>query len=143
MKLTETIKNKIILEISEGVPKTEVAKKYDISRPTLDKILKDNPETLQKFTVKKEEIEQDIIEYMNQRRGKIVTIMDKYLDALANDEKIDSATLSQLTTALGTLIDKWTMVKERDANAEVRLAYIVKKDDPEEPPEDIEEENDE
>ena len=143
MKLTETIKNKIILEISEGVPKTEVAKKYDISRPTLDKILKDNPETLQKFTVKKEEIEQDIIEYMNQRRGKIVTIMDKYLDALANDEKIDSATLSQLTTALGTLIDKWTMVKERDGHAEVRLAYLVPQDTPEEPPEEIEEESDE
>lgn len=143
MKLTDALKSKIILEYAEGATKSEIAKKYGISRVTLDKLLKENVQTLQNLTHKKEEIEEDILEHMEKCRGKVITIIDKYLDALSDDERIDAATMSQLTTALGTLIDKWTMVREGNTEAEVRLAYLVKKDAPEQPPEDIEEESDE
>ena len=145
MKLTDTIKNKIILEIAEGASKTKVASKYDISRMTVDRLLK-NPkyaEMLRNVTKEKEKAEQDIIEHMHQLNGKIITIMDKYLDALSDDEKISSATVNQLTTALGTLIDKWTMAEERDATAEVNIAFLAPVSPPEAPPDDIEEEQNE
>lgn len=140
MKLTE--KTKMFTEYVDGVSKSELSRRYKISRTTLDRMLKDpkNADLLQSATAKKEEIVKDIFDYMDEQKEKVLVIMTKYLDALSDDDKISSATVNQLTTALGTLIDKWTMVREKDTNAEVRLAYIVEQDAPEAPPEEVEDE---
>ena len=144
MKLTDALKSKIVLEVAEGSAKTEIAKKYNISRMSIERILNEPEyaEMLQNVTQKKEEIAADIEEHMNKCRGKVLTLIDKYLDALLDDERIDGATLSQLTTALGTVIDKWTTVGVRGTETplNIRIAPTLP---PEQPPDDIEEESDE
>ena len=46
---------------------------------------------------------------MDSKKDAVCLIIDRYLKALLDEDKIEKATTSQLTTALGTLIDKFTM----------------------------------
>lgn len=143
MKLTDKMKQDIMTAYAGGVSKSTIAKTFDISYKTVDRLIKSDEmsEIVKSVQQKKEAAAEDIFEYMDKQKERVCLIMNKYLDALADDDKISSATVNQLTTALGTLIDKWTMVREKDTNAEVRLAYIVEQDAPEAPPEEVEDES--
>lgn len=143
MRLTDTTKYKLIAEYVDGVSKAELAKKYGVGWRTVDRIVNDpeNREMAEKCKQKKAEAAEDIFDYMDRNKGKVTTIMGKYLEALCDDEKIELSTVSQLTTALGTLIDKWTMARNNGTGGEVRLAYIAEQDEPEQPPAEIEDED--
>lgn len=59
---------------------------------------------------KKEENTADILAYMESQRKVVCEIIGKGLEALNSPEKLAEATPSQITTAIGTLIDKWTAI---------------------------------
>ncbi len=107
-RLTDKQKKKIIADYVESGSYSEVARKHGVSKPTVKRICDNNPETLRKVTHKKEQNSADILEHMEQKKDVVCQIMDKYLVALLDDERIEKATPAQLTTALGTLIDKFT-----------------------------------
>lgn len=46
-------------------------------------------------------------EYIEQSRAQAQAFIGKALKALADDEKISKATLVQIATAIGIVIDKW------------------------------------
>lgn len=87
-----------------------------VTEACVRKIVKSKDADAQKcskaFEHKNEQSTADILEYMEKRKAIVCDIMDKYLDELQNSDKIAKATVSQLTTALGTLIDKFTMAKD-------------------------------
>ena len=58
--------------------------------------------------------------YMESQKRKICEIIDKGLTVLNDPEKLKEATPSQITTALGTLIDKWTMDKGTSTNEQTQ-----------------------
>ena len=47
---------------------------------------------------------------MESKRGIVCEIIEKGLMALNSEEKLAEASPAQITTALGTLIDKWSSV---------------------------------
>lgn len=66
---------------------------------------------------KKEENTADILAYMESQRGVVCEIIGKGLTVLNSPEKLETATPAQITTAIGTLIDKWAMVSGKPADA--------------------------
>lgn len=108
-RLTDKQRKKIIADYIELGSFNAVAKLHGVSRQTVKTICDSDRQTGQKLQCKKEQNTADLLEHMEQKRDKVCSIMDKYLDALLDDEKIAKATPAQLTTALGTLIDKFTM----------------------------------
>lgn len=63
----------------------------------------------QKVAQKKEENTADILAYMERQRGKVCEVIGVSLEVLPG--KIRAAkTAPEVTTALGTVIDKWTMI---------------------------------
>lgn len=109
-RLTDKQKKKIIADYVELGSYNAVAKKYKIAPSTVKRLCDKSPETQQKAKDKKEQNTKDILAHMESQKDKICLILDKYLDALLDEGKIKKATTAQLTTSLGTLIDKWTMV---------------------------------
>ena len=59
---------------------------------------------------KKEQNTVDILAYMESQKGIVCEILEKGLAALNSPDKLAEASPSQITTALGTLIDKWAMI---------------------------------
>lgn len=109
-RLTDKQKKKIIADRADGLSIRQLANKYHTSTTTIHRTLKSDPETEQKVTQKKEENTADILAYMESKKSVVCKIIGIGLDVLCDPEKLKTANPSQITTALGTLIDKWVMV---------------------------------
>ena len=106
--LTDRQKKKIIADYAECGNYSQVARIHKVSFDTVKRVVLKDPETAKKAEQKKEQNTADILAHMETKKNAVNQIIDRYLLALLDEEKIEKATPAQLTTALGTLIDKFT-----------------------------------
>lgn len=108
-RLTDKQKKQIIADYVELGSYNAVAKKRKVSVETVKRyVLKSDEIVKKKIQKKEEENTADILAHMDTKRNMVNEIIDVYLARLLDPEVIAKATPSQLTTALGTLIDKFT-----------------------------------
>lgn len=112
-RLTDKQKKKIIADYVQLQSYRAAARQNGVSDATVRKIVKGDPESSQKCALKKEKNAQDMLSYMDSKKERVQEIIDVYLGVLTDPEKLEGATLQQITTALGTLIDKWTVIDDR------------------------------
>lgn len=112
-RLTDKQKKKIIADYVQLQNYTKTAKLNDVAESTVRKIVKNNPDCANQCDIKKEQNTQDMLSYMDSKKKRVQDIIDVYLGVLTDPEKMEVATLQQITTALGTLIDKWTVIDDR------------------------------
>lgn len=122
-RLTDKQKKLIVADYVEVGSYNAVAKRHGVSFDTVKRIVNNEPQIVRKTEQKKEENSADILAYMETKREKVAEIIGLYLDRLSDPELIQKSNASQLTTALGTLIDKFTMQG-------VRAAGTTREDDP-------------
>lgn len=109
-RITDRKRKKIIADYIELGSYNAVAKLNGVSNHTVKRIVLDAPEISEKIQQKKEENTADILTYMDSKRKIVCEIISKGLDVLNDPQKLGEATPAQITTALGTLIDKWAMI---------------------------------
>lgn len=124
--LTDKQKKEIIADYVEIGSYNAVAKKHKVSVTTIKRICEKSSETKQKIIEKKEENTADILSHMEEKKDVVNQIIDTYLAALLDPERIAKANPSQLTTALGTLIDKFTMARAQIAVNEIEDDPLTK-----------------
>lgn len=107
-RLTDRQIKRIFADRSEGMSIRQLAAKYGVSGTTIHNTLKRHPELERMVTQKKEENTLEMFAYMDSRKEQAQDVIDKYLKALADPEKLESASLSQIATALGIIVDKFT-----------------------------------
>ena len=112
-KLTDRQKKKIIADYVDNGNYSETARLNNVSDMTVKRLVENNEDVLKKVEQKKEENTADILSYMEEKRSVVCEILGKGLDILNDPEKLREATPSQITTALGTLIDKWSMITNK------------------------------
>lgn len=108
-RLTDKQKKMLIADYTELGSYNAVAKKHGVSFDTVKRIVKQDPQFVKKTEEKKQQNTVDILSHMETKRDKVNEIIDVYLEKLLDKEMLAKATPSQITTALGTLIDKFTM----------------------------------
>ena len=106
-RLTDRQKKKIVADYLELGSYNAVAKLNGVSKDSVRRIVQNCEGFAQKAQQKKEENTADILAYMESQRGLVCEIIGKGLAVLNDEEKLREATPAQITTALGTLIDKW------------------------------------
>ena len=109
-RLTDKQKKKIIADYVQLGSYNAVAKKHKVADSTVKRIVLSDPEMQKNAEQKKEENTADVLAYMDSQKKIVCEIIGKGLAVLNDPEKLASATPAQITTALGTLIDKWVMV---------------------------------
>lgn len=109
-RLTDKQKKKIVADYLELGSYRSTAKKNNVADGTVKRIVLECGDFEQKIAQKKEENTADILAYMESKRGVVCEIIEKGLVALNSPDKLAEATPAQITTALGTLIDKWSAV---------------------------------
>lgn len=109
-RLTDKQKKKIVADYLETGSYNATAEKNGVCGHTVKRIVVECPEISEKLEQKKEENTADILAYMESKRGVVCEIIEKGLSALNDPEKLADASPAQITTALGTLIDKWATV---------------------------------
>ena len=107
-RLTDKQKKKIIADYMENGSYRATARMNGVSDDTVRRVVLSDDEILQKAEKKKEQNTMDMLAYMDSRKEQAQGVIDDYLDALANPEKIATAKLSEIATALGIVVDKFT-----------------------------------
>lgn len=115
-RLTDRQKKKILADYLETQSVNAAAKKNKVSWDAANKVLKEAGEVEKKLEQKKDQNTADILAYMESQRDIVCQIIGKGLAVLNDPEKLAEATPSQITTALGTLIDKWTQAQGMGAD---------------------------
>ena len=106
-RLTDRQKNKIVADYLELGSYNAAAKLNGVSNHTVKRVVLGEPEMADKLQQKKEENTADILAYMESKRNAVCDIIEVGLAVLP--DKIQTAkSASEVTTALGTLIDKFT-----------------------------------
>ena len=107
-RLTDKQKKKIIADYVQLGSYNAVSKINGASATTVKNIVLKSADFVEKCEQKKDENTADILAYMESQKGLVCEIIGKGLAALNDPEKLAEATPAQITTALGTLIDKFT-----------------------------------
>lgn len=109
-RLTDRQKMKILADYLESGSYRATARKNGVNASTVKRIVEASGDFKQKAAQKKEKDAADILAYMDSHRDLVCSFIGKGLELLNDPDKLASANLSQITTAMGTLIDKWAMI---------------------------------
>lgn len=109
-RLTDRKKKKIIADYLELGSYAATARKNKVSANTVRSIVLADPEFARKCEQKKEQNSADVLSYMEGKRDLVCDILEKGLLALNQEGKLAKSSPVQITTAIGTLIDKWVMI---------------------------------
>lgn len=115
-RLTDRQKKKILADYVQLGSYNATAKINGVSATTVKNVALANADFVEKCERKKEENTTDILAYMESQKNVVCEIIGKGLAALNAPEKLAEATPSQITTALGTLIDKWAIISGSPAD---------------------------
>lgn len=117
-KLTDKQKKKIIAESVNGSSMTALAKKYGVSTATIHRVVHGDEKLKEKVEHKKAENTVSILAFMDSKKNDVCGLIDKLLAAMGDEDKLAAATVNQLATAMGIVIDKYTAneaIKSSDA----------------------------
>lgn len=109
-RLTDRQKKKIIADYVELQSYNAVAKKNNVTHQTVKRVVTASPEFTKIAQQKKEENTADVLAYMDEHKDLVCSFIGLGLKALNDPDKIDGSNLTQITTAIGTLIDKWALI---------------------------------
>ena len=115
-KLTDKQHKKIIALYAECQNYSQVARKFGVSVNTIKRHVNGDPKAAKIVNEKKEQNTQDILAYMESQKNLVCQIIGLGLEALAKPDKFTDASPSQITTALGTIIDKWAAISGSTGN---------------------------
>ena len=123
-RLTDRQKKKIVADYLECESYNATAKKNGVCGQTVRRDIEESQGITENLKRKKEENTADILAYMDSRRKQVCDIIEVGLAVLP--EKIQTAkTASEVTTAIGTLIDKWALVKSEGEEGKVQVIIDV------------------
>lgn len=109
-RLTDQQKKKIVADFAMLRNYSAVARMNGVSDKTVKSYVENDPEFLAISEQKNQENTADILAYMDRQRDAVCEIIGVGLEVLP--EKLRGAkSASEVTTALGTLIDKWADLK--------------------------------
>lgn len=106
-RLTDKQKKKIVADYLLLGSYRAAGRKNGVSDGTVKRIVNECGDIRQKIEQKKEQNTADILAYMDSKRQEVCGIIDIGLSVLPDKIK-DARTASEVTTAMGTLIDKFT-----------------------------------
>lgn len=124
-RLTDRQKKKILADYVQTSNYCATAKINGVSATTVKNIVLANSDIVEKCEQKKEENTADILAYMESQRDTVCQIIGKGLAVLNDPAKLAEATPSQITTAIGTLIDKWTLLQEKTADDDSERVRVI------------------
>lgn len=111
-KLTDEQEKRIIAEYVEGgTSHRKLAAKYGVSTYKIASVLHSDREINRKISQKKEENDVKVLQHMESRAGEVCGLVDRILEEMGSPEKLETASLNQLATAFGILIDKFTGIE--------------------------------
>lgn len=124
-RLTDRQKKKIIADYVSCENYAEVARKHGVHASTVRRLTAGNKEMHEKARQKKEQNTLDMLAYMESKQGEAQLFIDACMLEMLKPGRLESARLSEITTAMGTVIDKFTQASQFNENATQKLDKLL------------------
>lgn len=124
-RLTDAKKKSIIADYAILGTYSATARKHKVSVDTVKRTVLADPETHDIVNKKRDENTLDMLAYMDSKSGEAQSFIDACMTALLEPERMNKAKLSEITTAMGTVIDKFTNIGQLNENALSKLDKII------------------
>ena len=111
MKLTDERKKMIIADYVITHNFCETARNCGVSATSVRNVVHAEPEFADRLEQKKAEIGDRVVQYLASKEDKLYRFIDTYLDAMLDPDKIKAASVNQLSTTFGTVLDKFVNLK--------------------------------
>lgn len=115
-RLTDRQKKRIVSDYVNIGSYNTVGKMHGISATTVKNVVLRDSETVGLCEQKKKQNTMDMLEFLETRKQKTQDIIDQLLDCMP--DKIPRASLVQIVTAYGVLVDKSTLLSGNDKKDE-------------------------
>lgn len=113
-RLTDNERAQVVAAYVELGNYSAVGRAFGISEGAVRKIVRNSPDSAKLYEQKKAERTADILAHMESRGQAVCGIIDLALDRLSDESKYNRASLQQIATMMGIVIDKFTTAtKER------------------------------
>ena len=109
-EIPDYTRKKIVADYLDTQSVNLAAKRNGVAWCTARKVLDEMGDIESRLEEKKAQNTADILAYMDGRREKICEIIEEGLEALPKKIR-DARSAVEVTTAIGTLIDKWTAIR--------------------------------
>ena len=123
-KLSDRQHKRMIARYAETNNYCQVAREFGVSEMTVRRHCKGDKTTSKIVERKKEENLQDILSFMESRKGKIYNILDLLLDGI-DEEKVKKSGVQSLATAYGIIVDKVTQNAPQTDSAQIQKAKEI------------------
>lgn len=124
-KLTDKQKKQMLAHYAETQNYSETARITGVSEATVRRVVKNMPDVTKIVEQKKEQNAVDVIGFMAGKKAAVCNIISSYLDAMLDPAKLKRASVVQIATALGIIIDKFTAQESKPVNTELMEALLT------------------
>ena len=131
-KIDDRTRAMIVTALSSGENAKNVARAFGVSETSVRRIRDKEVDMVALADEKRAAIAQTMDDYLEQERERAQGFISKALDYLSNEEKLAAATLSQIATAMGIVIDKWGKVQNLGGENESGVVLLAPVKDDEE-----------
>lgn len=121
-RLTDNKKKRIISDYAEFGSYRKVAQIHGVSATTVKKLLLKDEEAAKMCADKKAQNAADMVDFLNSRRLKAQEFLDMCLEVMP--EKLANATLNQIATAFGIVIDKYVKIQPEDGGQQLTINIV-------------------
>ena len=123
-KLSDRQHKQMIARYAETNNYRQVAREFGVSEATVRSHCKGDKKTTHIIAQKKEQNTQDILSFMDSRKGKIYNILDLLLDGI-DEEKVRKSGVQSLATAIGIVVDKYIQNAPQAESAQLQKAKEI------------------
>lgn len=120
--LSDEKKKAMIADYVELCSYRRVAEKHGVSASTVMRVCNASPDLLQLATDKKHQNTEDMLAFLDSKRDKAQSFLDACLEIMP--EKLQKATLNQIATAFGIVIDKYIKVQPEEQGQQFTINII-------------------
>lgn len=120
--LTDRQKKKIIADHVNGMSFRKIGRKYGISDTTVRRVVNGDSETKQKVAQKKEQNTKDMLEFLDSISGKAQQFVEMALASMLDPERMNEASVRELATAMGIVIDKFAKYRTDEDSQTLKSA---------------------
>lgn len=124
-KLTDKQIKEIIAMRAEGASFRALARKYKIAESTVRNYCLSDEDFAKKCAQKKDENAQSVLAYMDTKKDVVCRIIDECLNEMTDSDRLSAASLKEIATVMGIVIDKFTKTEKTETADTSKLEEII------------------
>lgn len=121
-KLSERKKNRIVADYVRTGSYSATARAHGVSPNTVKRLVQTRPEVAEMCEEKRRADAREVAQYMDDQKNLVCKIIGNGLEALADPDKLRTASPRDIATTIGILSDKWTAIGgEKNAGVKITI----------------------